>query len=426
MLSMERRRPNRPYQIMMLFYMLFLIVAFVVDTPREIASGLWRIITSRSVLITDYMAVGGVGATLVNATIMGTFSIIVHMRVGVRPNGATIMAMWLTTAFALFGKNLFSMLPITFGVWLYSRLKKEPFMNYTLVFLLSGTCTPVVSGIAFHPMLPLHIGVPVGVLTGVLVGFLFPSISTFTNRIHSGYDLYNMGFAGGIISTFIVATLESVGLPMHNEHFLSEGNNLPLAILLYTISVILVVYGLFAKGHLEVPKYTRMRASSGRLVSDFLVQFGNMAYFNMGLLGIVATTLVLVCNAELNGPTVCAIFTVIGFGAFGKHLFNIVPLLAGALICTYISHWELTDASTMMAILFSTGLAPIAGQFGWGWGLLAGFLHVNAVMRIGFLSSGLNLYNNGYAAGFVAILLIPVIISFQRSKNRRERKGRTS
>lgn len=419
----ERRKPNRAYQLMMLVYALFIVVAFVVDTPQAIAQGLWRILRSRSVLITDYMAVGGPGAMLMNAAMVGLFSVVVQMGVGVRPNGATVMAMWLSTGFAMFGKNVFNMLPISLGVWLYAKAKKEPFMNYTLVFLLSATCTPVVSGLCFHPMIPEAVSMPLGIFAGTLVGFLFAPISTFTNRIHGGYDLYNMGFAGGILSTFIVSGMESFGLEMENALIWSTEQSLILWGLLYLICLLLIGYGLWGKGHFEAPKYGKITQSSGRLVSDFLVLCGNSAYVNMGLLGLLMTTVLLFLGASLNGPTIGGVFTAIGFGAFGKHLRNVVPVLIGALLCMFLNKWEPSVPSHILAILFSAGLAPLAGQFGWFWGIVAGFLHVNTVMHIGFLNSGLNLYNNGYAAGFVAILLVPVLTAFQRAPKRTARGG---
>ena len=58
-----------------------------------------------------------------------------------------------------------------------------------------------------------------------------------------------------------------------------------------------------------------------------------------------------------------------------------------------------------------TTLAPIAGRFGWGWGIVAGFIHSSAAQTVGALHGGLNLYNNGFAAGIVASALTPVIFS---------------
>lgn len=52
----------------------------------------------------------------------------------------------------------------------------------------------------------------------------------------------------------------------------------------------------------------------------------------------------------------------------------------------------------LLAVLFCTGLAPIAGQFGVFWGMVAGFLHMTIVQNTSILHGGMNLYNNGFAA----------------------------
>lgn len=416
--GMERRRKHRPYLIMMLIYGLFVVFAFVIDTPGEIWQGTKTILQSQGVLLSDYMAIGGVGATLINAALIGSFSILVHMAVKVRPNGATIMAMWLSTGFAMFGKNLLNMIPLTFGAWLYAKVKNEPFRNFTLASLLSATLAPVVGGIAFNEMLPPIFSVPLGLAVGTLVGFIFPAVSQFTVRVHGGYNLYNMGFAGGLIATFIVSAFNAVGVPMNTEMHWHQGNTFELAFLLYMIFIGLMVYGVFGNGELKWPNYREIMENSGRLVSDYLVMYGNATYFNMGLLGAVATTLMISFGADLNGATICGIFTIVGFGAFGKHMRNVVPLFIGAILSAFANKLDPRAPVNLLAILFSTGLAPIAGQFGPVWGMIAGFLHVNTITHIGFLNSGLNLYNNGYAAGFVALFLVPIINAFHKSDRR--------
>lgn len=403
-----------PYLVMLAMFAIFIVAALFHDSPADIFDGLIRISLSRSVLITDYMAVGGEGATLVNAAIVGGVGILMLMMAGVKPNGSIIMALWLSVGFAMFGKNVTNMLPLSFGVWLYARYKKEPFINFSLVALLSATLSPVVSGIAFHPDIPRHISIPLGMLTGVLAGFVFPSVSSFCMRVHGGNNLYNLGFAGGVISTFVVAMLQSFDIKMERELVWSQGNNISLALLLYVISAVLMVIGLFPEGEFKLPPYKKMCRSAGRLVTDFYIMYGNAVYFNMGLLCALATTLMLVLGASLNGPTLAGIFTIVGFAAFGKHLRNVFPVITGAVVCTYVNVWDPGNPTNILAILFSTGLAPIAGQYGPVWGFVAGFLHVNLIMHIGFLNNGLNLYNNGYAAGFVALLLIPVINALRR------------
>lgn len=411
LLSHRPDRWNHPYALLLFLYAAMLALAFAADSPANIARGLWLILSSRGVLITDYMAVGGMSATLVNAATVGAVSILLLYRARVSPNGSIIMALWLTTGFAMMGKNLFNMLPITLGVYLHARLMKEPFIKFTLVAMLAATVSPIVSGFSFHESLPLYVGLPMGVGLGVLAGFIFPAVSSFTVRGHGGYNLYNMGFAGGLISTFVVAAAEGFGLPMKRELWWSGEYTFILAVSLYILCAALIICSCRHERGWQLPElsaYRRFFTHSGRLVTDFYLLFGNTIYLNMGILGLVTTTLLLALGAELNGATLCGILTIMAFGAFGKQLKNVVPVLIGAVICTQLNRWDATEPANILAILFSTGLAPLAGHFGILFGIVCGFLHVNTIMHIGILNSGLNLYNNGYAAGFVVLLLLPL------------------
>jgi hypothetical protein len=71
--------------------------------------------------------------------------------------------------------------------------------------------------------------------------------------------------------------------------------------------------------------------------------------------------------------------------------------------------WEPNQAGPLLAALFATTLAPLSGQFGPLVGLLAGMVHLALVMRTGAWFVGLNLYNNGFAGGLTATLLIATI-----------------
>jgi hypothetical protein len=130
---------------------------------------------------------------------------------------------------------------------------------------------------------------------------------------------------------------------------------------------------------------------------------------------------VLLLGGDLNGPTLSGILTMVGFACFGKHLRNVIPVMIGAFIGTLFNVGDVTSPVNMLAILFCTGLAPIAGQFGIVWGIVAGFLHVNFASHIGDINmnQGLNLYNNGFAAGFVALLLVPIITGLRRERGKK-------
>ena len=87
--------------------------------------------------------------------------------------------------------------------------------------------------------------------------------------------------------------------------------------------------------------------------------------------------------------------------------------MAGVYLANLVFHWEVSSITSLLAALFATTLAPIAGAYGIIPGILAGFLHMAVVMNVGYLHGGMNLYNNGFAGGFVAAILVPVLDSLK-------------
>lgn len=414
-MALIRSKLSKPYLVMLAVYAVMLVAAFAADTPAQIGAGLLRIITSPGMLITDYAETSGLGAMLVNSVLVGILSVAVLVFAGISPNGAIIAALWVNSGFAFFGKNPFNMIPLMLGVILYARIQKESLVGYSLATLMAATLSPVVSAICFMESSHPYLNFLLGIALGIVAGFIFPVISAYCVRVHAGYDLYNMGFAGGIISTFIVSVLKSMGVEIESTDKWSTGNDLMLSLMLYAIAVLLILFGVLSAQRASIrPNLKKMMRQSGRLVSDFYILYKDSVYVNMGILCAFITSLVLILKIDLNGPIAGGIFTIVGFGAFGKHLRNIVPVLMGSVLSTIVNMWDPSAPMNSMAILFSTCLAPIAGHFGWGWGIAAGFLHVNIAVHIGYLNSGLNLYNNGYAAGFVALFLVPLILEFRK------------
>ena len=146
---------------------------------------------------------------------------------------------------------------------------------------------------------------------------------------------------------------------------------------------------------------------------------------NMAITGLMAIAYILFVGGDLNGPTIGGILTVIGFGAFGKHPRNILPIFGGIYLATLSKTVAANDAVMVLAALLGTTLAPIAGKYGWFWGVTAGFIHCSAVQSVVVLHGGLNLYNNGFAAGIVAAVLIPVIEMAKECKSKGSLGGDT-
>ena len=87
--------------------------------------------------------------------------------------------------------------------------------------------------------------------------------------------------------------------------------------------------------------------------------------------------------------------------------------MVGVILGSFVMHWSLDDSAVQLACLFCTTLAPVSGYFGWPYGVLAGFLHASVVLYNGTPVAGMNLYNNGFSGGLVAVVLYPCYI-FER------------
>jgi hypothetical protein len=405
---------RKPFVVLLTIYIFMLIYGICIDTPHNIGVGLKNFIVSYDNLVSDYIEIGGIGATLVNSSVISILIIGVLYVTGVKPNGSTIMSLWLITGFSMFGKNLTNIWPIIFGGWLHSKIKKESFLNYSLVTLLSTTLAPVISQISLDGKFSIFIGIVIGTIVGIAIGFIMPAISASCMRFHGGYMLYNVGFAGGILGISISSLLKGIGIDSHPQLLWNTTNSLQLTILLTIIFLFLIVLGIIL-GVDNKMKMKKMNGHTGRLLTDFYSLYGETAYINMGIIGLFSTILVLIIGSDINGATIAGIFTIVGFGAVGKHIKNIVPIMAGCIIGALISVHSINQPGIVLAILFGTCLAPLSATFGWPIGILAGILHVNIVLVLTPIHGGLNLYNNGLAGGFVAIILIPVITAFKRS-----------
>lgn len=135
----------------------------------------------------------------------------------------------------------------------------------------------------------------------------------------------------------------------------------------------------------------------------------------MALLGIFSTVYVLIVGGQLNGAVMGGIFTVVGFGAFGGHLRNSLPIFVGVFLACLLTGVEPSSTSALLAALFGTTLAPIGGYYGSVAGVIAGALHLALVSNVGFLHGGINLYNNGFSGGFTAAFLVPILDSIRNA-----------
>ena len=217
------------------------------------------------------------------------------------------------------------------------------------------------------------------------------------------------------MGTLLVSIMKSFGYEVDNSLSWTYENNWIVVAYILTLSFVLMAMGWF--GIEDKKSVKRIYRHSGRLVADFVLMDGlPVTLFNMGSLGIVATLYILITGGTINGATMGGILTIIGFGAFGKHLRNVIPVVGGVYLGSLVKVWNINDPSVQLAALFGTSLAPISGQFGWPYGLLVGFIHSSMALNTGILHAGLNLYNNGFSAGILALIIVPIIETFKKHR----------
>ena len=245
-------------------------------------------------------------------------------------------------------------------------------------------------------------------------------MAAYTYRIQNGMNLYNVGFACGLLAMICVPIMLSLGADPTMHYRWAHGYDWMFGRMLIVFCAALIVIGLF---FCKVPVwaawagYRRLLQTSGRAPSDYLRMFGAApVLINMGVNGLLGMAFILAQGGDLNGPTVGAILTIMGFSAFGKHAFNIIPVMAGVALGGFVMDWGLDDPAVQLACLFCTTLAPVSGYFGWPFGVLAGFLHSCVVLYTSSPVAGMNLYNNGFSGGLIAIFLYPTIIAIVRHR----------
>jgi hypothetical protein len=402
----------------------FIAFGLAVDGPAAVARGLVAIVTSRDTLLTDYFGVGGIGAGCVNAGLLTLCACFVYHRSGAKMSGAAVACLFLVLGFALFGKNLLNIWPIVIGVALYARFRGETFATHINTAFFGVALAPIFSEILFSGSLVPQVSVPLAIATGLAIGFVLPPAAAQLFKAHMGFSLYNMGFTAGLVGTLVVALYKSYGFVPDPVFIWTSGNNALLATFLSLVFASMLIVGFWLDRSLGAG-LKKIASLPGQSPTDFIALAGfGPALANMGLCGAIAMAYILAVGGELNGPVIGAIFTVVGFAAFGKHPRNIVPIMIGVFLGSLAKPWGASDPSILLAALFGTTLAPIAGRFGWHWGVVAGFIHASAALTVGPVHAGLNLYNNGFAAGIVASVLVPVIIAIQaRTQPGREPPG---
>jgi len=437
-----------PDKVWGLFMVLTIIYGYALTAAEHgagalgvVVSGLITIYTSPALLVHDYFAMAGVGAAFINSAMAGLLSLGAFKFAKLPIGGLQMGAFGLVMGFALLGKNPVNMFPILLGAYLYSLFKKEPYKNHVTMAAFSTCLAPVVSQPPHIPQVVNAIGhagaVIMGALLGVLIGFVINSMAGFIKKSHEGLNLYNIGWGAGLISIALTVIYNAMGIEAFGPGITPgysivgiRGNaafyNPQLYAYMWGMAIFFFAVGFLSGGRLSKLSEILHMKSDDNL---FYNKYGKShTYLAMGFLSLLALAITLIFRVNLGAGVLGAIISMVGWGGFGKAVANCAAIIAGVMLgglaryllapgflgqITVLEYFS-TQSVIWTSAFWGTCLSPMAKYFGWKWALLIGMVHFAFAFSVAPFHWGQNLYNNGLAAGFVCVVMIPFIRSIDK------------
>ena len=413
----EKNNQNFIFYSLIIYDVILLIIALSTGASTMF-EGLSKIINSSAALVVDYLVVGGISGAFLNSFLVTTFAIILLKLSNIKYTGTTIAAMLMLSGFCLFGKNIMNIIPIIAGVYLFDIITKSETKTNIYVALFGTALGPIVTEIYIQLQFHVIINLIISYIAGLFLGLVLTPVSRHVLQVHKGFDLYNIGFTNGVIAICFISVLRMFGFDVPVNKYHDSINDTLFLSLLLSFCFLLIILGVIKNKNI-IKGQIKINKESGVMMPDFIGKIGlQNTLINMGLCGILATLFMYFMNVPLNGPIVGTIISIIGFCACGNNLRNIIYIFLASFIGQLLGMWDLASSNTAsLATLLGTGLAPIGGHYGMFAGISSGLLHISLSHYTSALHLGLNLYNNGFVAGFVSMALVPIFELIYKNKH---------
>jgi len=217
-------------KILFIFPITFLVLGIIfsflgVGTTMDLSSGLKNILLSQTILLTDFLSIGGIGPTFINVALISFYNLYLLKKYKLRINGLILAAFMTVIGFSFFGKNLFNIIPIYLGGYLYSYHKKIDFKDIIVSIMFATALAPVISEISFSNILPYKIAVLIGIGVGIFIGFIITPLASHMVKFYDGYNIYNLGFTAGILGTILTSALRNLDIEIEPVNNIYLHNN---------------------------------------------------------------------------------------------------------------------------------------------------------------------------------------------------------
>ncbi len=416
----------------------FLIGAFCMPDRKQMLSGLWQIMSQPSKISTNYFALGGYSATFLNMALVSAIALGLYCLPGATINSGSTLAFLLTAGFASWGINVLNVWPTFLGVVLYCLIKKERLTAHVNTMLFSTGIAPLITELLIrYPGTEVGFG-PVGavlaLLVGLAIGFCLPAGLAFSPKVHKGFDLYSAALPIGMTAFFLQAIFYKtmgVALPAVDAAQMQVASRLTANLfcgIVFGVCVV-VAYLLGCK-----PKDYWALLKDPAQVTNVSATCGNATFLmNAGIYGLFILAYYNIIGASFNGVTFGIIFCMLACCNSGSHPGNVWPIMVGYVVCSFLFGWlsqlaggtfagAINAQAIVVGLCYANGLSPIADKYGWPCGILAGSMHYLLVTSVPALHGGFCLYNGGFTAALICLILVPQLERVFRTKEERKAK----
>ena len=418
----------------------FLIAAVCMPDRSQMFSGLWQILSQPSKISANYFAIGGYSATFLNMGLIGLVSLLLFVVLKGTPNNVSTLAVILTIGFGSWGINVLNIWPTILGVVIYGLVKKEKMGGLVNAMLFSTGIAPLITDLLIrYPNAEVigfnWLGLGLALLVGFIIGFFLPAGLAHAPKVHKGFDLYSAALPIGMTAFFLNATLfKTMGISLPQALSDLDKTSMQVASQSTVNIFCIAVFGLciifaFLLGCRPKDYWNLLKDPA--LVTNFSSTYGNATFLmNVGVFGLFILGYYNLIGATFNGITFGIIFCMLATCNSGSHPANVWPIMLGYAVASVMFGWiapllggnftfQLNAQAICVGLCYANGLSPIADKYGWRYGFIAAVMHYLLVTSVPTLHGGFCLYNGGFTAALICLILVPELEKFFRTKEER-------
>ena len=419
----------------------FLIAAVCMPDRANMFTGFWNILSQPSKISANYFAMGGYAATFLNMGLVGMISLLLFVAFKGTPNNVSTLAVILTIGFGSWGINVLNIWPSIFGVMVYALVKREKLGGLVNAMLFSTGIAPLITDLLIrYPNAEVigfnWLGLGLALLVGLVIGFFLPAGLAHSPKVHKGFDLYSAALPIGMTAFLLNAILfKTMGLDLPkalsdlDKASMSVASQATVNIFCCSVFGLCILFAFLLGCR---PKDYWQLLKDPELVTNFSGTYGNATFLmNVGVFGLFILGYYNLIGATFNGITFGIIFCMLSCCNSGSHPANVWPIMLGYFVASVVFGWvapllggnfqyQINAQAICVGLCYANGLSPIADKYGWRYGFLAAVLHYLLVTSVPNLHGGFCLYNGGFTAALICMMLVPELEKFSRTKEERK------